>query len=327
MYNINNRNINDKYELYQFVNDETILSYYLGIDLDKDVIWITSPFRPHEKDRSFRVSYHENRWVWTDFGRSQYPQDSITFVMQFYGLTYPKALTKIYNDIHLNSSVTFIPNISYNNKEVIASCNLQNLKPFEYDYFKSASIDDKDLKYFKVFGGIIRNNGIVVHISTELDPYFIYMFDIKSEIYKGYRPYSPNIKGKFYSHNIANHIQGYDLLPKNGNILIITKSYKDVMVWSKLGYPAIAPHTESCFIEETMLSELKSRFKYIYVNFDNDNTGVSKSIEFTNKNNLLYFNLPKSTNTKDPFEFVTKLDYTKLNMLFNNKLKRDAINI
>ena len=51
-----------------------------------------------------------------------------------------------------------------------------------------------------------------------------------------------------------------------------------------LGISAIAPNSETQFISKNVLNDLKKRFKYIVVLFDNDLTGVS----FMNKQKKKY---------------------------------------
>lgn len=317
--------IESKEELFHYINEETIYNYYF--DNIYDNMWIKSPFRPNENTPSFRISYHNNKWLWTDFGESVHPNDIIELVKKIENLNYIEALNFIFNNIYNNNSVRKINKINIQEKEKTKSfCSIRNLNYEELDYWKKLGIEPVDLKKFKVYSGYILNDGKLWGESKKDNPLFIYMFDIKNEIYKGYKPYESNKKLKFFANNINNHIQGYDLLPETGDILIITKSYKDVMIWNKLGYPAIAPHTESMFINNDILCELKQRFKYIYVNYDNDLTGVTKCTQFTKENDLCYFNLPKSTNAKDPSDFIS-LDinnYKILNRLLIDKITKDG---
>lgn len=51
------------------------------------------------------------------------------------------------------------------------------------------------------------------------------------------------------------------MLPESGDILIITKALKDVMVLYEYGIPAIAPCSENLFITEAQYNHLKERFK------------------------------------------------------------------
>lgn len=303
------------------ISDEDIYTYYLGEFEDNS--WFSAPWR-NDTSPSLRISYYKGRWVWTDFGEDARPNSAIDFIKRYYNISFSEAIQKGYNDIlstNINNKKKTV--IKYENKSY---CKIRELVDYELEYWNKAHIIKKELDFFDVYSGEIRHNGMLWHNSKENDPLFIYMWDKKIPIYKGYRPLAPDSKLKFYSKNISGHIQGWDKLPKTGDILIITKSYKDIIVWWKLGYPAIAPHSENMFISPMDLYELEARFKTIYVNYDNDETGVKKSIQYSSEHNLKYFNLPISTNCKDPFQFVVCNSYNDLDYLFKQKLKRDEIN-
>jgi len=321
MIDFSNFKLSSKEELNRYVSDEDIYSYYIGEISDNK--WFKSPFRPSEKSPSFRISYYNDKWVWVDFGLDPRPKDAVNFVMEFYNLNYYDALTRIYNDIYLNKNHSKIK-IDIEKVDNYSFCLLNDsYKEFELEYWNRVDISKEDLLYWKIYSGEIKHNGITCHRSNEKDPLFIYMWDKLKPIYKGYRPYAKDQKLKFYAHNISGHIQGLEFIPQNGNILIITKSYKDVLIWNKLGYPSIAPHSENMFLNPFDIYDLQSRYKHIYVNYDNDETGVDKSSKFTKEYNLNYFNLPKSCDCKDPFEFILKYSYCELDSLFKIKLKRD----
>lgn len=319
MFSLNNIKINSLDELHNYVSDYDILSHYLGEI--KDNLWIISPFR-NEEHGSFRISFYNNKWVWTDFGLDSRPKDAITFCMLYEGLDFREALQFCYDNIkHSNTKPTVVK------KSKLISCKIsKTFSKIELDYWNQANITEEDLRFYNIYKGEIWFNKKLLYKSTDTNLLFIYLFDKENKIFKGYRPNETEYRRKFFSNNITDHLQGYDLLPETGDILIITKSYKDVIVWRKLGYAAIAPHTENCFINPVILADLKKRFKKIYVNYDNDFTGVNKSIEFTQQNDLNYFNLPTNTNAKDPFEFVVidkNKNYNELNNLFKQKIKRD----
>jgi len=303
------------------ISNEDIYNHYLG-DFENNS-WFNSPWRS-DSDPSLRISYYNNKWVWTDFGEDSRPKDGISFIMRYYNISFQDALQQGWKDI---MTETFEPIykktiIKHDTKSY---CHIRDLVNFELDYWEAAEIKKKDLDLFNVYSGKIRHDGFLWHESTENDPLFIYMFNKKTPIYKGYRPFAPEPKLKFYSKNTSGHIQGWEKLPDKGDIVVITKSYKDVIVWSKLGYPAIAPHSENMFISPFDLYELENRFKHVYINYDNDATGIKKSIQYSSEHNLKYFNLPISTNCKDPFQFVVCNNYRELNNLFLEKQKRDGI--
>lgn len=302
------------------ISDEDIFFYYLG-DFENNS-WFSAPWRS-DTNPSLRISYYNNRWVWIDFGEDSRPKSGIDFIKRYYDVDYITAIQKGWEDIQNGEAFPIKKRVIKHDSK--SYCNIRDLLPHELEYWAKAKINKQTLDYFNVYSGEIRHNSILWHKSKEEDPLFIYMWDKKTPIYKGYRPFAPTTRLKFYSKNISGHIQGWDKLPATGNMLIITKSYKDVIVWWELGYPAIAPHSENMFISPFDLYDLEGRFKHIYVNYDNDEVGVKKSTQYSSEYNLKYFNLPLSTNCKDPFQFVVCYDYDDLNNLFLEKQKRDNI--
>ena len=72
------------------------------------------------------------------------------------------------------------------------------------------------------------------------------------------------------------------------------------MCFYSMGITAIAPNSETQFIPEPVLEDLKKRFKYIVVLFDNDETGI----KFLNKvkrehPELIYTWIPRDSGAKD----------------------------
>lgn len=68
------------------------------------------------------------------------------------------------------------------------------------------------------------------------------------------------------------------MLPKQGgDLLVITKSLKDVMCLYEYGITAIAPCSENEFLTNTQYQKVKSKFKHIALLWDNDYAGVSNA--------------------------------------------------
>ncbi len=127
----------------------------------------------------------------------------------------------------------------------------------------------------------------------------------KKENLEQWRIYFPKRKDFRFLGNVSSKtIQGYRQLPKEGKLLVITKSMKDVMCLYSLGIPAIAPNSETQFVDDKTLENLKQRFKYIVLLYDNDLTGI----KFANKIHKLHPELkiaiiPRSTGSKDISDF------------------------
>ena len=82
---------------------------------------------------------------------------------------------------------------------------------------------------------------------------------------------------------------------------------KDVCLLSTLGIPAVAPNSETQFVSDKMLDELRERFKNIVLLYDSDLTGV----RFMNKirkqhRDLIVCMIPRKYGAKDISDFYQK---------------------
>ena len=66
-----------------------------------------------------------------------------------------------------------------------------------------------------------------------------------------------------------------------------------------MGIPAISPSSESTFIPDDILEDLKKRFKRIIILFDRDVAGVKYSRKVSLKTGLEACFIPKYLNAKD----------------------------
>lgn len=96
-----------------------------------------------------------------------------------------------------------------------------------------------------------------------------------------WRIYIPE-EHKFLSNWSSFHIQGMRQLKKS-DILIITKSLKDVMVLDSMGICSIAPNSENILIEKSRFDKLKLSYRNIYCFFDNDLPGVRGAKKYKRK--------------------------------------------
>lgn len=87
--------------------------------------------------------------------------------------------------------------------------------------------------------------------------------------YKIYQPF--NKKRKWRNNNDSSVWELWTLLPEKGDILIITKSRKDALsIMSTSGIPSTALQAEGTIPKEVVIDELKKRFKFIVLLYDND---------------------------------------------------------
>ena len=122
------------------------------------------------------------------------------------------------------------------------------------------------------------------------------------KVYDKFKIYRP-LASKFtkWRTNLTNrHVQGLAELPKEGgNLLIITKSLKDVMCFYEMGFNAIAAASETTFIPEDILKSLRSKWKHIVILYDRDATGVHKARAYSKQYKLDAFFINKKFKAKD----------------------------
>lgn len=324
MYNFENIKPTTKEELFKLVSTYDIFRHYYG-EFEEDRKY-KSPFR-HEQDPSFVISQHNGHWVYRDFGESPAPDNAVQFVMRITGMTYREAIIDIFNNLNGKSS----PDVITETQKKIRPASVlfsKTLLQAELDYFAQGKITKETLEHFKVRScRELWYDGKILSKSTKSKPLVVYMFG--DEVWKAYGPLHHKQR-RFFSYNIGGHIQGMDMLPDTGEFLFITKSYKDVMVFYELGYPAIAPHSENGIIDPWDITDLKNRFKYIYVNYDNDKTGINHSKEVSDLYGLYYWNVPHELNTmlkptKDPFDLVKNYSQEKMKSLLYKRFTKDGL--
>lgn len=154
----------------------------------------------------------------------------------------------------------------------------------------------EDIKYWSDFGisvellkkfnvGAVQNvflNGELVYTYSKEDPCYAYWFN-PEEI----KVYWPKRKNQRFLCN-TQILQGYSHLPKTGDLLIVTKSYKDVIFLSSLGYNAVAPQGESVILSQEEYDDLHKRFSDILVVYDFDLAGVKGANKMKRKYGTRY---------------------------------------
>lgn len=278
------------------VSEYDIYAAYIG-NFKVGMIY-NSPLRK-DKTPSFGCFYSRKtkQLLFKDHGTGQCG-NVIKFIELYTGITnYSDILKdiverlKITNDTQLVSSKQYIPST-----ETVIGVVRQEFTETDINYWKQFNITVETLKKFGVSSiKYYLCNGIVKSIYKEDNPMYAY------KVYNHFKIYKP-LADKYtkWRNNLTElDIQGFKQLPKTGDILIITKSMKDVMCLYEMGIPAISPSSESTFIPDKILEQLKKRFKRIIILFDRDSSGCKNSIKIWNKHKLKPLFINKSFKSKD----------------------------
>lgn len=284
-------------------NEETYMTYYLGIPVKKGLF--KSPLR---SDNHVTCSFFRGKsknLYFKDFASGK----CLSFegvVMEKFSCNYHTALKIIardfgyINDAPRKQAIKIQPKFE-GEKETFIQIEMKDFSEPELKWWSSFGITKDILGKFKVYScrTVFLNSNIYAQ-SAQHSPIYGYYFG-KRENIEQWRIYMPKRKEFRFIGNVPTKtIQGFKQLPKSGKLLVITKSMKDVMCLYSLGIPAIAPNSETQFVSDKVLEELKQRFEHIVLLYDNDLTGV----RFSNKirkqyPELIVSMIPRKTGAKD----------------------------
>lgn len=323
-------NVISKQFLLEKNSQETYLEYYLGIPVKKGLF--KSPLRI---DNSPTCSFYRNSVgdiILKDFS-GQFYGNFIKVVMFKFNLNYAQALQKIAIDFgYIKGISKQQENIKISNTKFTpvskTIIQIQNKKfdDYELDWWKQFGITKEILNKFNVFScKAIFLNGKLFTLTDRHNMAFGYYKGLDKdgdELWRIYFPNGKKTKLRFLSNWKSNKIQGSSQLPKSGNLLIITKSLKDCMTLYSLGITAIAPISENLFLTEYQFSNIKKRFKNIYVLYDNDLAGISNMNKIRKNFDVKCLWIPRKYKAKDISDFYKIYGETKTKEFIKLCLKK-----
>lgn len=307
-------------------NEETYMSHYLGIPVQKGLF--ISPLRT---DNHKTCSYFRGKsgtLYFKDFATGQC-LDFVNVVMTKYCCNYHQAIKIIAKDFGYTSdapvkkvSVKVQPKFE-GDKQTFIRVEVKDFSESELKWWNSFGITKDILNRFKIYScKTVFLNGTIYAQSAQHSPIYGYYFGKKENI-EQWRIYMPKRKEFRFIGNVSTKtIQGYKQLVKTGKLVVITKSMKDVLCLYSLGIPAIAPNSETQFISDKVLEELKQRFEHVVLLYDNDLTGVRFANKIRKQHpELIVTLIPRKTGTKDISDFYYKYGRNKTLDLIKGAIK------
>jgi hypothetical protein len=340
-------------KILEIVSELEVFNRYFknGFELSKKY---SSPFR-RDSDPSFCIfrktkTSGTNEFLFKDFGTG-HTGNCFKLISLIYNISYFESLVKVINDFNIDipkleinfyMGLSESDDFSFSKKEnslIVTDFVESPTKPITtihsqwkawdegtYQYFSKYGLSIETLKLYRVYPILWANiNGKYIVSYTDDNPmYGFYATNLFGDFIKLYRPLA-KLRGygkKFISNYNRDVISGLEQMTYvknlyNSDVLIITKSLKDVMVLFELGYCAISPMSETTKLSSRFIDSLKSKFKHIYIFFDNDDTGVN----FANSYGLdtIFIN---DVLTKDISDFVEMYGFYNAKQFMSN-----AINI
>jgi len=269
--------------------------------------------------------------------------DCFAYVQKSFNLSFDKALSKIAEDFGLISKTTI-----KNSKKLDFSLEEGNKidKEFKKEtliQFTTKKWDSETLNFWRLYEiteqelnleSVYPIDRLFLNKKEILNPYNLVRY-AKVENYtpdlanpkvtkdgvKVYSPYDTNMK---WLSSIPLHVPfGLDTLNFESNLIMITKSFKDMIVLKKIFDSVIATQNESeAALPSNIIHMLDGLFDKKIIVFDNDETGVTNSKKF-NEKGFGYFNIPNlerlKYGIKDPSDYIKYYGLEMLEDLFKAK--------
>jgi len=339
-------NLNQKYfeitkeNIFRFKSSEEL--YHLYINKIQVKGKILSPLR-NERDPSFSFFYNNsNELLWKDFILGS--GDIVHFVRLMFNINYYEALIKLIYDAEIdnNFKIRSIYNylkINKNDKNINVEEKIINIKQSTIINYKSRDWTNEDISFWKQFGISLPtlkfyNVLPVEYMFFDGNPiyqkklcYVFIEYKDNNYTYKYYKPY--NKEDKWYSTQPKDVWQGWTQLKEKGETLIITKSRKDVMsIVENTPYNSVALGNEGIIPKSNVVNELKNRFNYIYLLYDNDfdkeeNWGRICGSKIANIMNIQQIEIPDKYKSKDFSDLIKNIKVLKnenIKDILNNKI-------
>ena len=278
------------------VTEYDIYAKYIG-EFKVGMIY-NSPFRK-DKNPSFGIYYSKRtkQLLFKDHGTGECG-NVIKFVQLYTGITnYSDILKDIVNKLNITNNTKLTTTKEYKPpEETVIGVVRQDFTEADIKYWSRFNIPLKTLKKYNVSSiKYYLCNGIVKGIYKDTNPMYAY------KVYNNFKIYRPlGDKRSKWRNNLTEYdVQGYEQLPQKGDILVITKSMKDVMCLHEMGIPAVSPSSESTFLPDKILEDLKKRFKRIIILFDRDITGIRYLRKISLKTGLEPMLIHKKFKAKD----------------------------
>lgn len=319
-----------KEDIFEYYTQEQIYSHYIGKEIRILPIKICSPLR-EDTVPSFGLYYHRDgsgTIMWYDHGLGK-SGDCISLVCEMYNMEYYQACCKIIADFELSNF-----NIPVNNLNKLSKAKKIIQKDPIKIGVKSRKWHKKDAAFWSAYGikkkTLIEYNVVPIEyvfyngnpVKADKIAYGYQEFKDGTVSYKIYQPYNKQFKWI----NNANYTvhQGYRQLPDSGDLLIVTKSLKDVMsLLDVMGISAVAIQSESVMMKESVMDEYKRRFKKVLCLFDNDSPGKRLSKKYSDKYNIPHFFMPEMENVTDFSDLVKAVGIEESKQIFNTCMKNE----
>lgn len=312
------------------VTEADILSYYLGVTEVPCII--NSPLRQDKRPSFGLYSSDRIRIFYIDLAT----KDSgglFDLLGKMWNCSFKEVLNKINEDIskfcggasiHSYTPCAVRSTSSYN-KDTDLQCKVRDWRSYDIEYWASYGITLKWLKYAEVYPishKIVIKDGHRYVFGADKYAYAYVEHKEGKVTLKIYQPF--NKAGyKWSNKHDKSVISLWTKVPEYGDKICICSSLKDALcLWANANIPSLSIQGEGYNISDTAISELKRRYKEIYILLDNDEAGLKDGLSLSESTGFTNVVLPKFEGGKDisdAFKILGKEKWLKLIVpLFNS---------
>lgn len=312
------------------VTEADILSYYLGITEVPCII--NSPLRQDRRPSFGLYSPNGRRIYYTDLSTRD-RGGLFDLLGHMWNCSYKEVLTRINEDISkFNGSAsihTYTPctvrSTSTYNRDTDLQCKIRDWRDYDIEYWASYGISLEWLKYAEVYPIshkiVIKGSQRYVFVADKYAYAYVEHKEGKVTL-KIYQPF--NKAGyKWSNKHDRSVISLWTKVPEYGDKICICSSLKDALcLWANANIPSLSIQGEGYNMSDTAISELKRRYKEIYILLDNDEAGLKDGLSLSESTGFTNVVLPKFEGGKDisdAFKILGKEKWLKLIVpLFNS---------
>lgn len=298
---------NDIKEVLSVTTEVNIASYYLGINTIPVVI--SSPLRM-DNNPSFGIFSPDGVKVkYIDFSTKD-NGDIFTLLMKMWRTSLNEVcgricrdFSKFKGDVNVTKSVPTcqVSGIGRHSDSEL-KCKVRDWRSYDIEYWASYGVPLQWLKYAEVYPishKIVVKGGNRMIFGADKYAYAYVEHKDGETTLKIYQPF--NKTGfKWANKHDRSVISLWTKVPEYGDRICICSSLKDALcLWANTGIPAIAIQGEGYGISDTAVSELRRRYKKVYILLDNDEAGVQDALKLSESTGFTNLVLPKEYGAKD----------------------------
>lgn len=308
------------------VSDADLVSYYLGVT--EIPCFIHSPLRKDTNPSFGLYSRDGNRIYWTDLATRE-GGGIYDLLSLMWHCGYKEVLKRIQQDMKRFAGGakvgTYTPcairDITSHQSDSDLQCKVREWRQYDIAYWASYGVPLEWLKYAGVYPishKIVVSEGKKYVFGADK---LAYAFVERKEGRVTLKIYQPHNKAdrKWANKHDRSVISLWTKIPETGDKVCICSSLKDALcLWANTGIPSIAVQGEGYGMSDTAISELKRRYRQVYILFDNDEAGLADGEKLSKQTGFTNVVLPKFNDGKDVSDLFKSVGKEKFCDIINS---------